>query len=538
MKYSEHTILLYSSLLAAGFFFIPLVLFAVFPIGFWNFTDNETLGLANALNLAYRLADFRMYPAPGLANHPGVQFYLMSWLALALSGYPTASGEHFFREVIGHAENYHMAIVFIGSLVGSLGVLIYVRASLTVAPLSAIAIGLLAWLVSTPATILFFVSTGFESVAILVNGLFFLVLIRLAFQQRLTAAVVISAGLIGAFAYLNKLSYVYVPLSLISAIFWRVIWDREVWHRGPIFLALFISVCVSTVIMAGYLVIEWQAFSDLLKFHKAVIFGSGLYGEGDRNVVDQQQVWRALTAIPNDRAYAVFLAIGFGVILCIAGPIVGISDGRNRGVAIVCIGAGLAALSSGVIVLKHYDSHYTAGVSATLPGCVVAIYLLLQRLNCKIRVLSFALGTFALLWMSVLVIPKVMDVLATRLAHTRAASADINEIFIHTSGLQGVIDFAYRVPFPQYAEGFIVHYAGVPRLTEEYLRTKGPVTNSLTEHLIREDVGALVIDKNYFRDAEAVKSAPKLNLLGAKPITLEPYDKLIELRTVFLLIRK
>ena len=78
---------------------IPVCLFVAYPVGFWStVTDNEPLGFANALNLAYRFADFRMYPAIGLTNHPGVQFYLMSWLALVLSGHPVAAAaqEHFF----------------------------------------------------------------------------------------------------------------------------------------------------------------------------------------------------------------------------------------------------------------------------------------------------------------------------------------------------------------------------------------------------------------------------------------------------------
>ena len=67
---------------------------------------------------------------------------------------------------------------------------------------------------------------------------------------------------------------------------------------------------------------------------------------------------------------------------------------------------------------------------------------------------------------------------------------------------------------PQYGEGLVIHFAGVPRLTEMHLRNRRGVTNSFTEHLITEDVGAYVIDKNYFRDVEAVRNAPNVDLLG------------------------
>ena len=64
---------------------IPPVLFVLYPSSFWANTDYEPLGLADALNLAYRLADRQMYPARGLMDHPGVPFYFMSWLALAFA---------------------------------------------------------------------------------------------------------------------------------------------------------------------------------------------------------------------------------------------------------------------------------------------------------------------------------------------------------------------------------------------------------------------------------------------------------------------
>src|SRR6202035_704677 len=51
--------------LAAGFFAIPVTLYALYPISLWSVTDNEPEGLGNALSMAYRLADFQLYPAGG-----------------------------------------------------------------------------------------------------------------------------------------------------------------------------------------------------------------------------------------------------------------------------------------------------------------------------------------------------------------------------------------------------------------------------------------------------------------------------------------
>lgn len=531
--------LVWPCILAALFFSIPAILFFAYPVSFWNSTDNEPLGLADALNLAHRLADLRMYPAPGMMEHPGVQFYLMSWLALAFTGYPLAgAGLDFFRAVIDHVEDYHRAIVFIAAFVGAAGVYLFARTALKLIPVGATAVAVLIWLVSTPSTILFFMSSGFESVAILVNSLFLAVLVRLAFDREIDPVVVVLAGCVGAFAYLNKLSYIYIPMALASAIFWKVIFCRAGWFRGTALIALFVFTFLLAIVAVAYFIIGWASFGQLLTFHQSVILGSGLYGTGDQTVVDREGIRRAIMAIPGDKTYAIPLAVISGAALFIAGLVTGFKNRQKDSVAVIAIGAGLAALFSALIVLKHYDTHYTAGVSAALPGCVLACCLFAQARNSKVRVSAVAIAWVAVLFMTGPVLLNVRSVLAGRAESTRLALADMEDIKVHTAGMTRVVDFAYRVPFSQYGEGFAVYYSGVPRLTEEYRNDRRGTTNSITEQSVTEDVGAYVIDKGYFRDVEAVKAASNLDLLGPKPVQFGVGDKLIELNTVFLLIRK
>jgi hypothetical protein len=58
----------------------------------------------------------------------------------------------------------------------------------------------------------------------------------------------------------------------------------------------------------------------------------------------------------------------------------------------------------------------------------------------------------------------------------------------------------------------------------------------MVTRLVAEEINASVIDKDYFRIVEAVKSAPNLDLMGQKPLRYNAGDKLIELHTVFLSI--
>ena len=81
-------------------------------------------------------------------------------------------------------------------------------------------------------------------------------------------------------------------------------------------------------------------------------------------------------------------------------------------------------------------------------------------------------------------------------------------------------------------------YGSVPRMTEAYLKSRPNVISSMTVGLIDREVGVFVLDKGYFRTADSIKAAPNIALLAAKPVTMADGDKLIELRTVFLLMRK
>jgi hypothetical protein len=532
--------LVWSLLLAAGFFCIPPVLFYLYPFGFWSSTDYEPLGLADALNMAYRLADLRLYPAEGMTNHPGVMFYLMSWLALALTGHPVAAGAQgsFFRDVVDHVEIYHRISIYIAAAVGSLGVYVFARTAFKSIPAGTTVAALLIWLVSTPATIVCFMTTGFEPVALLINGLFLVVLIRLASETEIDPKVIVLAGLVGAFAYLNKLAYVYVPLALVSAIFWKTVFCRTGWRRGSSLIALSVFVFLGVTVATGYFVIGWSAFTALLRFHRNVILGSGLYGTGSQVVVSEEGVRRAIMAIPGDRAYAVPLALIAGTALYLAGLVKGFRNRQQHSVAVIGIGVGLAALFSALSVLKHYADHYTAGVSATLPACIVAGWLFAQDWNAWGR-RSIVAATWVLaLLMAGPVAMNIKNSLSSESERTPLAVADTKEVAAETAGMKRAVHFSYRAPLPQFVEGFVINYAGVPRLTREYVQTRGNISNDIRAGSGAEDIGAYVIPRSNFVDVNAFKNAPNLDPQAPAPVRFEPDDRLVVLRTVFLLIRK
>jgi hypothetical protein len=526
-------------MLAAIFFSIPVLLFHWYPDSFWVGNDYETLGLADALNMAYRIADHRMYSARALMDHPGVPFYFMSWLALALAGYPVASaGPGFFDRVIEHIEVYHQHTIWLGALAGAAGVYIFARAAQKLVPAGVAAVAVLIWLASTPATLLSFEPASVDLFAIVINSLFFVVLVRLAYDRDLTSGVAILAGCVGAFAYLNKLSYIYVPMAFAVTGALNLVFRHADWIQKRRLWIVSVASFLLVIILTGIFIIGWDPLLVLIRFHIRIFLGSGLYGGGDRVVVSGNEVWRAMTAIPADRAYAVFIALVGGASLAVAGFITGRKGPEHVPVALISIGAGLASLFSAIFVVKHYDLHYTAGVSATLPSSLVGGYLLLQSWgwNYRTRIVAQGVAAMAILLMAVLTTLSLIPAMAERTRFSGLTKADLQDIQTQLAGSKRAVEFAYRVPFAAYGEGFVIHYAGVPRLTDDYARNR-PMFSSMAGELFNQDVGAYIIDKAYFPTVESIKAAANLIPLTTTPVAFKDGDKLIELRTVFILIR-
>ena len=538
MKFNLRKLPSWPLFLAIAFFLIPVLAAVSYPISFWLGTDYETLGLADALNLAYRLADWKMYPANGMAYHPGVPFYLLSWLALALAGHPVASADSgFYAAVLADVENYHQITIWVNALAGAIGVYIFARAARKLVPLGVVVAGLGLWLFSTPATLLTFVSPSIDSFAILINGLFLVVLIRIAFDRDALPIVAAFAASVGALGYLNKLSYIYVGLALAITGILNLLFRRPGWIRTGLCCLVFGAAFFLVVRFAGSAIIGHESFNDLIGYHKQVILGSGMYGTGPEVVVSGAEVRRAIAAIPADRSYAVAVALIGGVLLGVAGFFTALRGAQHIPVGILGIGAGLASAMSATIVLKHYALHYTAGVSATLPASLVVGYLLIQDWGYRPRVVACVVASVAIVVMAATNIPPVSGLLRSRMAATEHVKADLADIHTHLAGEKRVVEYVYKVPFAEYGEGFVVFYGSVPRMTEAYLKSRPNVISSMTVGLIDREVGAFVLDKSYFPNAASIKAAPNIALLAAKPVTMADGDKLIELRTVFLLIR-
>lgn len=525
-----------SLVLASLFFLLPLSLALLYPISFWLGNDYEPLGLANAFNLAFRLGHHHMYPGDGMTNHPGVPFYFMSWSALALSGYPLASDPlEFFHAVLDHIRTYQLNAIALASLVGAGSIYLFVRIVSPLVPASIVVLGLTLWLLSTPATIINFISPSNETFALPVNVLFLLSLLRISRDDRGTFETFAIAGVVGAIAYLNKMFYIYVPAALCAAMLVQYSFTARQAFRLVGGLVVSSLVLVALVTAVGYFVIGWPGFNALTGFHRTVILGSGLYGEGPKTVVSPDQILNALHSIPSDKTYAIPLALLGGVGLLLIAGILLLKNHRPRPEITIAIGCGTAAVLSALFVLKHYSANYSAGVSATLPGGVVAYHLLVKGRASWITPLVAAV---ALLCVAYPVASRLHPFLKDRAERSETILLDHDDILKLAASQKRVVDFTYRVPFREYGEGFVLAYVGVEPLIKAYVSDRRGTTNSHTRALVNEDVGAYVLNKDSFPTPDAVKTAPNMDLLGPTPVRYQDGDTLIELRTVYVVLRR
>ena len=113
---------------------------------------------------------------------------------------------------------------------------------------------------------------------------------------------------VGAFAYLNKLSFIYVFLTLAGVGVLSMLFRRIDLRKSFTGSALFAAVFVSSVLFVGYFIIGWNEFLHALRFHKNVMVGTGLYGSGDQTMVAGSQLLNAVKSIPVDKVYCLAIA--------------------------------------------------------------------------------------------------------------------------------------------------------------------------------------------------------------------------------------
>jgi hypothetical protein len=246
----------------------------------------------------------------------------------------------------------------------------------------------------------------------------------------------------------------------------------------------------------------------------------------------------ALRSIPADKVYCLAIAPIFGVLLVAGGILTAAFRGREHfPAAVISVGAGTAALLAAASVIKHYHGHYSASVSPTLPACLVAFYLLANAWNYRPRVGWAVALVAAIVLMTRETAPALADHLNSKIGVNTMAMADLKAIEKLPVDKNASIAFTYSAPFAFFGEGFALYLACVPRLTAEYHKNRPRMFSAAAPDSPPRKLDAVVIHKAYFPTVDSIKTSSNLALSGGAPLTWREGDRIVELQTVFVLLR-
>lgn len=504
---------------------------------FWLSQDYGMLSLAHALHLEWRLSHPGTLPAPGLAGHPGILFYFASWLAVAVIAPPSGTMDFGrFTQIMANAEAIYFANQAIAIAIVTLSAYAFVRVARRVAPMWVVLAALGLWLGSSYQAVLTSTALSIETFSLLLNTLFLWVLLRIAAASRISVLDALMAGMIAAFGYLMKLPYLYVAFGLAAALMASIAIHRPgIFHslRGATLICISFALCVVGV---GLTVIGEQGFKDLLQFHLNVLLHSGHYGTGASGIAETSHVKAAWDSFAVYGSMAPWLAVMLApacIFVAISGRLRGKADAS---VVIFAVGAGVAALLASLGVLKHFAEHYAAGVAPALCAVVIAAFLLIRQIQ------PGALRRFKLLLV-------VLVLLGLSLSFSYAISvksrgAEQREMLLQDRSAlekllhlqQGRTLFTYHVPMQEFGEGFILHYTGIPLLQQEYTAWRTARVSSYMRPT--GSFKYVVLDKNYFRDAAAVRKAANLEPVGTVQLPPSTSDEIVQLNHILVVTKR
>jgi hypothetical protein len=468
-----------------------LLVAAKWPVGFWHAHDDYVyLSLAHALNLDAEIADHRWYTDGGLTGHPGIPFYFISWLCLRAAGL-----------VWHHADLAQFALAdpqpfFLMTRIAALLLTLLAVAAawhvLDELPVLPRVLALIAPFASDYLSFVYGLSVlGTETFALPVYVLLFWVVRRMGAPRQPTAAVLLAAGAASSAAYLIKLLYLDVLAGALGATLATAYGFAFGLRLRRLATVIVTFVAASFLILL--VVMRWKDCLSLLGFHLAIIAHSRIYGAGSETVVSPEAMFKAVLALLrwSPLPYQTILALVLiGALLRRRGRMLG---HRTR----VWLAAAVPALLLvWAAVLKHYDGHYVVAISALMPF-VWAPVLAAPRLR-------HAAAAAILLGLP-LSIPNAYTYFHAWAADAQMMAEDEKAVLALPLASDEARLWTYRVPSRQFAEAFVVAYAGIPALSA---RLEQPnLQDYSTTSRVRRSYRYVILDRGYFPDAQAFHAA-------------------------------
>lgn len=501
-----------------------------YPSTLWAGDDYSLEFLAATCNLGARINDLTLYPTGAMAYHPAVPFYFFSWLAAfaALGTGAIGSDLAFYDRILDNVPALFVSLKACSIILTACLVLLYRRAASRLdVPPAVIALGLLLYFVETPESLFRSVYPLTETFALGVNALFLIALVRMAHKPTdLWTAVI--CGLTTAFAYLVKVSFLYVYAGLLIGFVYIVIFSASQWKRLLVSYLTSHTVGLVAVIVVGKEIIGGELFKFLLNLHLDIL----LHASGSSANNSVSDVAQSISASWQTGATIIPLIIF--VSPCLLG-IVSIATLRRKisvQTGAIVSGASVASLASVAAILTRYGNTYAVAAAATAPLLLYSAWMVagsprVRQMICLVAVCVLAASAYRSIPSAILLFKDKTDT-------SLAAKSDANEIRRRIKpGDIGL--FLYRVSMAGYGKGYVSYFCEVPRITNALLWENRAEQSSMARSA--EEPDYIVVDKLYNPTEAAITSGKLLDPASPDVSTYHTGDEIISLDKVWLLIR-
>jgi len=491
---------LIAPLLAIALVATWLTVYLLWPTPFWASDDDYAyLALAHALHFEATLRGGDVSQDGGLMNHPGLPFYVASWLALRASAL-FAGGKDAIAYALSQPDGFFLATRIIAGLITAAAIagIWYLMAALA-APWRLLAI--LGFFAASPASFRYgFTFLGNETFALPLSVLLFWSLRYVVTSPPQTYAPWLVLGAVAAVAYTVKLLYLDILVAAIAVALVDSWWTfrrsnllfifRAVQRIGLIATA-FVGVAVALLLVA----IGRKGVASLLAFHASIFTHTGVYGSGGRGVASVEAVYQAfansISSMP--LPYLCFAAVALLVVTLAAQAR---ARSLDRAIVIWTVAAITATIAAAAAVLKHYDTHYVTAVSAVLPF-VLAPVLSHRRWRWVVAAGIFASLCFTAAYATTQLSEQSRFAAAMAEDETRIAAMPLLPAQARL--------WTYRVPSEHFAAAFVAAYSGVRSIQATLADPARQDFSSYSQ--VDRSYRYIVLDKHHFPDGDSVRRA-------------------------------
>jgi hypothetical protein len=344
----------------------------LWPIEFWYSEDEYAyMSLAHALNLEVRLRDGLWFNDSGLGNHPGIPFYLVSWICLRVVSLLTGH-----RDAVAYAlaepDTFYLATRIAA---GSIALASVVGAYHVLAPLEPWkrAVAISSFFAADSWSLLYgMTSLGNETFALPLAVVFFWCVNKVASSPKEALVPWLYVGGAATLGYLVKPAYLSILAGgLALACIMAVRYPAPTGAKFKFLCKLILTILGSfAALSAGVLLVVDgpSEFAGLIRLHTDFLSHTDILGGGRGHSFSFEPILTALITLMSSSS-----ALPFVLALAIAGlAYVVYAEGRSGTLDdqkwLWCVAAVVPLGFASLAILSHFRAYYyLPAVSCFLP---------------------------------------------------------------------------------------------------------------------------------------------------------------------------